>query len=89
MSLLIEEMVAALKEQKDDDSKEEYYDKSLNQTVERKKGPGAVCLSPILVEALEAGIKVLGEAVSEATEKNVLEDMKDECERLRRSIGES
>ena len=39
---MIDEMVAVLKEQKDDDSKEEYCEKSLDQTNDRKKGPGAV-----------------------------------------------
>ena len=65
---MIDEMVAVLKEQKNDDSKEEYCEKSLDQTDDRKKKAWS-CLSPILVEALEAGIKVLGEAVSEAIEK--------------------
>ena len=41
---MIDEMVAVLKEQKDDDSKEEYCEKSLDQTHDRKKGPGAVYL---------------------------------------------
>ena len=41
---MIDEMVAVLKEQKDDDSKEEYCEKSLDQTDDRKKGPEAVYL---------------------------------------------
>ena len=41
---MIDEMVAVLKEQKDGDSKEEYCEKSLDQTNDRKKGPEAVYL---------------------------------------------
>ena len=41
---MIHEMVAVLKGQKDDDSNEEYCQKSLDQTQDKKKGPPAVNL---------------------------------------------
>ena len=51
---MIDEMVAVLKEQKDDDSKEENCEKSLDQTDDGKKGSGAVCL-PFWLTPLRRG----------------------------------